>query len=163
MISPTARQHDKSSGDESEYTFPQRSFRVLMIAASPFPLPQGSQVLIAGLSESLQQRGHQVEIVAYPTGKKRPHLSVPIRRAPSIPLYRHLNPGPSFWKPLMDVILAREVLSSVRQKRPDILHTHNFEGLLVGLWVSRKTHIPVVYHLHNLMEPELPAYVRFWT
>jgi glycosyltransferase involved in cell wall biosynthesis len=138
-----------------------RPFHVIMVAASPFPLPQGSQVLIAGLAGNLQRRGHSVEIVAYPTGKPDSRVNVPVRRTPGLPFYRRLDPGPSVWKPLLDVLLARKLKSEVTEKRPDVLHTHNFEGLLAALWVRRRTGIPVVHHLHNLMEPELPAYFRF--
>ncbi len=134
--------------------------RILMVAASPFPLPQGSQVLIAGLAEALKQRGHQICIVAYPTGRDSPRLSVPVQRTRAF-FYRRLNPGPSLSKPLVDLLLARRVLALARRQRPDLLHAHNFEGLLVALWVRRRTGTRVVYHLHNLMEPELPAYFRF--
>lgn len=137
-------------------------FHVLMIAASPFPLPQGSQVLVTGLSETLQRRGHNVTIVTYPMGASYPlPPHVPLRRAAAVPFYRRLDPGPSFWKPLQDLLLAREVLAQIRTSPPDLLHTHNMEGLLIGLWIRRKTGLPLVYHMHNLMEPELPAYFRF--
>lgn len=147
---------------QNDQGVPRIRFGVLMVAASPFPLPQGSQVLIADLAENLRRRGHRVEIVTYATGKKDPRLGVPVRRAPGVPFYRRLDPGPSVWKPLLDILLARKLHSLARRSRPDVLHSHNFEGLLTALWVRRRTGIPVVYHLHNLMEPELPAYFRFW-
>lgn len=151
----------EGDGEDRSDSPEDRPFSVLMVAASPFPLPQGSQVLISGLAESLHRRGHTIQIVAYPTGKDRPETSVPIRRAPNMPFYQRLNPGPSVGKPAMDLLLAGKVMETVRRQRPDLLHTHNFEGLLVGLWVRWRTGVPVIYHLHNLMEPELPVYFRF--
>ncbi|MBN1483138.1 MAG: glycosyltransferase family 4 protein [Chloroflexia bacterium] len=137
-----------------------RTWRVLMIAASPFPLPQGSQVLIAGLAESLQQRGHHLRIVAYPQGAAEPRTQVPVHRVAGVPFYRQLDPGPAIGKPLQDLALARGVLEQVQRERPHLLHAHNIEGLLVGLWVRRHTGLPLVYHVHNLMQPELPTYFR---
>ncbi len=136
-------------------------YRVLMLAASPFPLPQGSQVLLAGLSEALRERGHTVEIVAYASGEGPAVGSVPVHRIRALPLGRQ-DPWPSLGKPLLDLLLARRALGVARAARADVLHAHNFEGLLAALWVRRRSGIPVVYHLHNLMEPELPAYFRFW-
>jgi glycosyltransferase involved in cell wall biosynthesis len=49
-------------------------------------------------------------------------------------------------------------LELVRREGIQIVHTHNFEGLLVGLAVRWRTGVPVVYHVHNLMAPELHTY-----
>lgn len=138
---------------------PERTrYRVLMVAASPFPFPQGSQVLIAGLAEALAARGHRVEIVTYPRGAAGPAAPVPLHRVAAPPCLVRPDPRPSFRKPALDLLLARLTLRTARELRPDVLHTHNVEGLLIALWVRRRTGIPVVYHLHNRMEPELPAY-----
>ncbi len=140
---------------------PARPLRVLMVAAGSFPLPRGSQVLIAGLSEALQQRGHVVHIVTYPTGARHPLLSVLVERISAPPFCRRMDPVPFFWRPLFDILLARKAANVARRLRVDVLHTHNIEGLLVGLWVRRRLGVPLVYHMHNLMEPELPTYFRF--
>jgi 1,2-diacylglycerol 3-alpha-glucosyltransferase len=137
-------------------------FRVLTLAASPFPMSQGSQVLLAGLAETLQERGNRVEIVAYAAGEDQAGTAVPVRRIPRLPFGQRQDSWPSFSKPFLDLLLARQSLAVARETRPNILHAHNFEGLLVALWVRRRTGIPVVYHMHNLMEPELPTYFRFW-
>lgn len=135
-------------------------YRVLMLAASPFPFPQGSQVLVAGLAAALAARGHQVEIATYPCGEAGPAAAVPLQRVAAPRFLLRPDPRPSFRKPLLDFLLARLALRAARRMQPDILHAHNVEGLLVALWVRRHTGIPVVYHLHNRMEPELPAYFR---
>ncbi len=141
-------------------TEPERPLRVLVIAACPFPQPRGSQVLIAGLAEALRQRGHVVQMITYagktqhsqppgPLGDTAGSSSNHLRRPPSL-----------FWKPLLDVLLAVRATALARQFRPDILHAHNMEGLAAGLWVRRRTGVPLVYHMHTLMEPELPTYFR---
>ncbi len=135
--------------------------RVLMLAACPLPLPRGSQVLIAGLSEALQSRGHAVEIVAYAVGMEQPRPAVPVRRARGLLLGAPPDPHPSPVKPLLDLLLAGEARRAARIFRPDLLHAHNFEGLALGLWLRERTGLPLVYHQHNLLEPELPSYFRF--
>lgn len=136
-------------------------FRILMLAACPLPLPRGSQVLIAGLAKALQDRGHAVEIVAYAAGMAHPRPAVPVRRARGPLLRSRLDPRPSLIKPLLDLLLAGEARRVARRFRPNLLHAHNFEGLAVGLWLRRQTALPLVYHQHNLLEPELPSYFRF--
>ena len=136
-------------------------FRILKLAACPLPLPRGSQVLIAGLAAVLKARGHAVEVVAYAAGADTPKLPFPVHRTPAWPLLRRQDPHPSLVKPLLDVLLAREALRCVRRGQPDVLHAHNLEGLVVGLWLRRRTGLPLIYHQHNLLEPELPTYFRF--
>jgi glycosyltransferase involved in cell wall biosynthesis len=58
----------------------------------------------------------------------------------------------------LDLLLARELLKVLRRKRVDVIHTHNIEGLLIGLFARCRTGVPVVYHVHNLMGPELHTY-----
>lgn len=136
-------------------------FRILKLAACPLPLPRGSQVLIAGLAAALQSRGHAVEVVAYAAGAGTPELPFPVHRTPAWPFLRRQDPHPSLVKPLLDVLLAREALRCAHRRPPDVLHAHNLEGLVVGLWLRRRTGVPLVYHQHNLLEPELPTYFRF--
>jgi glycosyltransferase involved in cell wall biosynthesis len=67
---------------------------------------------------------------------------------------------PSWQKPLLDLLLARELLRIVRCWQPDVLHTHNFEGLLTALAIRRLTGVPAVHHVHNAMGLELHTYFR---
>ena len=110
-----------------------RCFQVAMVAASPYPFPQGSQVLIAQLSEVLRRRGHAVHIVTYHTGAGGPLDETHIHRVPSLPTGSQISAQPSFYKPFLDLLLARELLRLVKRAGIEIVHTHNFEGLLVGL------------------------------
>jgi 1,2-diacylglycerol 3-alpha-glucosyltransferase len=131
-----------------------------MVAASPFPYPQGSQVLISQLAEALQHRGHSVRLVTYHTGVGQPPDGLEIQRVPAVPGMGRIQAGPSWRKPLLDLLLLRELLRAVRVWRPDVIHTHNFEGLLAALPVRRLTGVPVVHHIHNAMGLELHTYFR---
>jgi glycosyltransferase involved in cell wall biosynthesis len=129
-----------------------------MVAASPFPYPQGSQVLIGQLAAALQRRGHSVQVVTYHTGVGQDPEDLEIHRMPALPGMDRVRAGPSWRKPVLDLVLLRELRRIVRDWRPDVIHTHNFEGLLAALPVRRLTGVPVVHHIHNAMGLELHTY-----
>ena len=133
-------------------------YKIAMVAASPFPYPQGSQVLISQLATALQQRGHQVRLWTYAFGSGQPPEGIELNRIPDLPGLSQTSARPSWKKPFLDVQLTREFSKGTRQWRPDLIHTHNFEGLLVALTMRRLRGIPVVYHIHNAMGLELHTY-----
>jgi 1,2-diacylglycerol 3-alpha-glucosyltransferase len=133
-------------------------FKIVMVAASPFPYPQGSQVLIGQLAGALQRRGHAVQVVAYHCGVGPSPTGVEIHRIRALPGLGLVKARPSWRKPLLDLFLARALLRLVRAWRPYVVHAHNFEGLLVALFVRHLTGVPVVYHVHNAMGLELHTY-----
>jgi 1,2-diacylglycerol 3-alpha-glucosyltransferase len=133
-------------------------YKILMVSASPFPYPQGSQVLTGQLSAALQQRGHRVRLAAYHCGLGPSPPGVEIVRVPAVPALGTPPPGPSWQRPLLDLLLTRTLVQMVRRWQPDVVHTHNFEGLLAGLFTRRVTGVPVIYHVHNAMGLELHTY-----
>jgi glycosyltransferase involved in cell wall biosynthesis len=134
--------------------------RIAMVAACPFPYPQGSQVLIAQLAAALHRRGHAVRLVAYHHGLGQPPTGIEIDRIPALLGQGPVRAGPSWQKPVFDLLLVRELMRTVRRHRVDVVHTHNFEGLLAALMVRRLTGVPVIYHVHNAMGLELHTYFR---
>jgi glycosyltransferase involved in cell wall biosynthesis len=129
-----------------------------MIAACPFPSSQGSQVLIRQLARSLSSRGHSVHVITYPFGDLPPDPDYTLHRAPSIIPCEKLDPGPSFAKPFLDILLLAKVASVVRREKIEILHGHNYEGIILAWKAARWLGIPVVYHCHSLLADELPFY-----
>jgi 1,2-diacylglycerol 3-alpha-glucosyltransferase len=135
-------------------------YKIAMVAASPFPYPQGSQVLIGQLAAALHRRGHQVRLVAYHSGIGQPPEGVPVQRIRSLPGLGTTRAGPSWRKPLLDLLLAWELLRVVREWEPDVIHVHSFEGGLAAFFVRWLAGVPVVYHVHNAMGLELHTYFR---
>lgn len=129
-----------------------------MVAACPFPSPQGSQVFVAQMSEQLAARGHRVHLLTYGqgqvvTGSGFRHWR--IRRLPGDDASRS---GPTLVKPLLDGLLAAALDRLVRRERIEVIHAHNYEAAAVAILVGRWRGVPVVYHSHNLMGDELPTY-----
>jgi glycosyltransferase involved in cell wall biosynthesis len=115
-------------------------------------------VLIGQLATALRRRGHQVRLVAYHRGLGQPPQGVEIERIRAVPGLGMTQAGPSWQKPLLDLLLTRALLQIVRRWQPDVVHAHNFEGLLAALFVRRLTKVPVIYHIHNAMGLELHTY-----
>ncbi len=129
-----------------------------MVAACPFPSSQGSQVLIRQLSHSLSDRGHSVHVIAYPFGDLPPDPYYTLHRAYDVFPWRKLDPGPSLAKPFLDVLLLAKVISVVRREGIEIIHGHNYEGIILAWKAARWLGIPVVYYCHSLLADELPTY-----
>jgi len=128
--------------------------RIAMAGACPFPVPQGSQVHLADTARVMQACGHAVTLVVYGYGIGAAPPDLAIARAWSPREGGRTRAGPSFAKPLHDAALVLK-LRSLRDI--DIVHAHNYEGLLCALASGRR---PVVYQAHNAMADELPHYFK---
>jgi len=134
--------------------------RVLMTAACPYPAPQGSQALIRETARALHDAGCDVRLLVYAHGVGRADDPFPVERGPAIPGYRRTAAGPSWAKPVADAALMLTLRRTLREFEPDVVHAHNYEGLLVALLACRGRRVPVVYHAHNAMADELGYYLR---
>jgi glycosyltransferase involved in cell wall biosynthesis len=131
-----------------------------MVAACPFPSARGSQVLIREVAEALAERGHEVHVVTYPFAESFvPIRGILLHRVRFAPLTRWRSKL-GWRKILLDLALVGKLYRVIRAQRIDIIHAHNYEGLLVGLFVRWLTGIPAVYHSHNALSDELGYYFR---
>ena len=133
-----------------------------MVGACPFPVPQGSQVLLRDVALSMRSDGHEVHLVVYGYGKGEDTSGLRVHRCPRLPFAKRIAAGPSLAKPFLDMLMVTTLLRVVREQKIDIIHAHNYEGLLVSLCarkISLRSHFPpIVYHTHNVMSDELPYY-----
>ena len=127
-----------------------------MVAACPYPVPQGSQVLLRATAQALKRRGHDVYLVVYGYGDGEDDGTLPICRCSRIPGMRRTAAGPSWGKPFADAALARTLRRVIRKHAIDVVHAHNYEGLMVALACRKR---PIVYHAHNAMADELPHFL----
>jgi len=129
--------------------------RVLHLAALPFPTHQGTQVYIRQMCDRQAER-LDVHLLTYAHGIGEDGFAFRHHRAPDFPRHRSLRSGPSWRKPLLDLGLAAAARALVRRVRPHLIHAHHYEGLAAAL--AAAGHVPVLYHAHTLLEPELPMY-----
>lgn len=129
--------------------------RIAMVGACPFPVPQGSQVLLRETAQLLQQRGHEVHLVVYGYGAGETPPGLNVHRCRRVPGDGRVRAGPFLAKPLLDLALLFELRRVVREFHIDVVHAHNYEALAVALLAGKR---PIVYHTHNVMADELPYY-----
>ncbi|MBI3810677.1 MAG: glycosyltransferase family 4 protein [Nitrospirae bacterium] len=133
-------------------------YRIAMVAACPFPANHGSPASIREMSEALAQLGHQVHVVTYPDGQDIPVKGVVIHRAARILSSKEVSVGPSWKRPILDLMLSVKLCRVIRRERIEIIHAHNYEGALVGFLAKLITRKPFLYNAVNTMIDELPGY-----
>ncbi|MCL4460051.1 MAG: glycosyltransferase family 4 protein [Chloroflexi bacterium] len=132
------------------------SYRILMIAPTPFFADRGCHVQIYEQMRSLRKLGHEVTICTYHNGRDLPGLD--IRRIIKIPWYNKIEAGPSYHKLYLDLLLLVKSLRTAWQIKPDIIHGHLHEGAVIGYLVSRITKVPLLFDLQGSLTGELRAH-----
>jgi glycosyltransferase involved in cell wall biosynthesis len=133
-----------------------QSRRILMIAPTPFFADRGCHVRILGEAKALINLGHQLILCTYFLG--RDVEGIPTKRTVVIPWYNKLSAGPSWHKFYIDFLLLVKVLSACRSFRPDIIHAHLHEGIVIGKIASLLFRIPLVADLQGSLTDELLAH-----
>lgn len=137
----------------------QQKFRILMVAACPFPYPRGTPVRILRMAETMASLGHDVHVATYHIGQTDLPLSFHVHRIANLKFYDKVTPGPTYLKVLvLDFLLALKVLGLLRRHKFDLVHAHHYEGLLSALPARALTRVPVIFDSHTLLEGELPFY-----
>ena len=129
-----------------------------MVAACPFPTHQGTQVLIRHLASALAYAGHEVHLITYGYGEYDDEFPFHLHRSAKVG--DSLRSGPNLKKPAADAALMLTAARVIKAHQCDLLHVHNVEGLGIGAVLKLQSSIPMVYHAHNAMGPELPTYFK---
>ena len=137
---------------------PRGSLGVAMVAACPFPANHGSPASIREMSAALARRGHRVHVVTYPMHEPLPVGEVTVHRVGGFLRKRPIKVGPTYYKPLLDLLMVFALVRCIRRERLDVIHAHNYEGALIGYAAKRLTGRPLLYNAVCTMEDELPGY-----
>jgi glycosyltransferase involved in cell wall biosynthesis len=108
---------------------------------------------------ALHAQGHQAIICTYHIGRDIAGLD--IRRSLNVPWYSKLTAGPSVHKFYVDLFLLWTVLRACLSQKPDIVHAHLHEGILIGKIASLVFHIPLVADLQGSLTGELADHKFF--
>lgn len=153
--------------------------KILVIAPTPFFSDRGTHIRILEEAYALEGRGHQVTIATYHIGKDLPedlHSRIDVRRIRRLLFwYKKLEAGPDWQKIILDLLLLKKALFLARTQKPDVIHAHLHEGVLIGFVVQkllfwRKMLLVADFHgsltkemkSHGYLSiPPLPAIFRF--
>ncbi len=140
--------------------YPIRSgdrLRAGLVAACAFPAPRGSQVLVDEMAEALVREGVDAHLIAPldPRARERPYRTHAVE--PAVPRAR-AGGVTGLLRPLVDATLTARLAQTVEREGLQVLHAHNYEGLVTSLAVRALRGVPVVYHSHNVFADELPTY-----
>lgn len=142
---------------DSSMTDQQRSatgLKILMIAPTPYFADRGCHVRIYEEAKGLIARGHSLQLVCYGLGKDL--APVPVRRSIRVPWYNKLEAGPSWHKLYLDLLLLFTAWRAARNFRPDLIHAHLHEGILIGWPLARMLKVPLLYdHQGGLADESL--------
>jgi glycosyltransferase involved in cell wall biosynthesis len=115
--------------------------KILVIAPTPFFADRGTHIRILEESLALEKRGHQITIATYHIGKdidRRIKTKIDVRRIRRLLFwYKKLEAGPDWQKIILDLMLVRKAFYLARTQKPDIIHAHLHEGVLIG-WIVKK-------------------------
>lgn len=115
--------------------------KILVIAPTPFFADRGTHIRILEESLALEKRGHEVTIATYHIGKDIQadvNTKIDIRRIRRLLFwYKKLEAGPDWQKIILDLMLVRKAFYLARTQRPDVIHGHLHEGVLIG-WIVKK-------------------------
>lgn len=118
-----------------------RKLHILVVAPTPFFSDRGTHIRILEEAFALEQLGHTVTIATYHIGKNIPSFlgsQIDVRRIRRLLFwYKKLEAGPDWQKIILDLLLIKKTLFLARTKRPDIIHGHLHEGVLIG-WIVQK-------------------------
>lgn len=133
--------------------------RLALVAAFPFPAPQGSQRFAGEQARALRAAGAEVTLLCYGTGDGRPCPDVNVVRIPEALSPPGLRAGLDRRKPAADRALLRALLAEHERAPFDAVLAHNAEAGLVAFAARRQRDLPVVYVAHTLWREELESYL----
>lgn len=132
------------------------------VAPTPFFSDRGCHIRIEGIVKALHKEGVNSIVCTYHHGRERPQIETV--RITSIKRYDDTRAGPSPFKYVADLKLLWLVYKCMRTHRPDIVHAHLHEGVLIAWlvrWLGLRPRTPVVADIQGSLVGELDSYGYF--
>lgn len=137
-----------------------RSLSILMVAPQPFFRARGTPFSVLHRIRALLALGHRVDLITYPFGEDVALPGLTIVRAGRPPGVRDVKIGPSLAKILLDVPLFFATRRALKQKRYDVLHSHE-EAAFFCVGLARRFGLPHVYDMHSSLPQQLANFESF--
>jgi len=127
---------------------------ILMIAPQPFLEPRGTPISVYQRVQGLASLGHMVDLVTYHVGRDVQIPGVAIHRIPPVPFIKHVKVGPSWAKPLLDLLVFWVAFRLLAAKRYDVIHSHE-EAAFFSSFLARIFHTRHLYDMHSSLPRQL--------
>jgi len=139
--------------------------KILVVAPTPFFSDRGTHIRILEEALALEKLGHEITIATYHIGRDihdEVKTSIDVRRIRRLLFwYKKLEAGPDWQKIILDLLLIKKVFFLARTKKPDIIHGHLHEGVLIG-WLVQKMlfwrKIKLVADFHGSLTKEMVSH-----
>jgi glycosyltransferase involved in cell wall biosynthesis len=124
-----------------------------MLAPTPFFADRGCHVRILEEARAVIPLGVELRLVTYHIGRDVP--GIPTERSVGLPWYRKLEAGPSWQKPILDLMLLFKALRVARSFRPQLIHAHIHEGACIGALLKRFLGLPLLFDCQGSLTAEI--------
>jgi len=139
--------------------------KILVVAPTPFFSDRGTHIRILEEALALEKLGHQITIATYHIGKdihNEIDTKIDVRRIRRLLFwYKKIEAGPDWQKIILDLMLIRKAFYLARTQKPDIIHGHLHEGVLIG-WIVQKLlwwrNIKLVADFHGSLTKEMVSH-----
>lgn len=135
---------------------------ILHIAPTPFFSDRGCHIRIEGIVRCLTELGFRNTVCTYHHGRDIEAVST--ARITPIKNYTQTEAGPNKYKLLADWKLLWLVVAQTRKLKPDVIHAHLHEGLMIGLivkWLFFWRRIPLLGDMQGSLTGELDTHGSF--
>lgn len=128
--------------------------RILMIAPEPFLEPRGTPISVYQRVKGLASLGHTIDLLTYHVGQDVCIPGVRINRIPRVPFVNEVRVGPSWYKPLLDVLLVWKAIGLLLTRRYDIIHSHE-EAAFFSVFLAFAFRTRHIYDMHSSLPRHL--------
>ncbi len=134
-----------------------------MIAPQPFFEPRGTPISVYQRVNALSKLGHEVDLVTYHLGSSPDIPNVNIHRTLPVPFINQIKIGPSWVKPILDLLVFLKALFMLFRRRYDVIHTHE-EAAFFAYFLSPLFQVPHLYDMHSSLPRQLESFGvgNFW-
>lgn len=139
--------------------------KILVVAPTPFFADRGTHIRILEEALALEKLGNDITIATYHIGREinnEVKTKIDVRRIRRFLFWYHkLEAGPDWQKIILDLLLIKKTLFLARIKKPDVIHAHLHEGVLIG-WIVQKIlfwkKIKLVTDFHGSLTKEMVSH-----
>ncbi len=128
--------------------------KILLLAPQPFFVQRGTPIATRMLIETLTERGHTIDVIAFAEGEE---VSIPgctITRVPRFPGLKNVPPGFSLKKLVCDAIMFPMAAYRLMTRRYDVIHAIE-ESAFIAMTLSPLARVPYVYDVDSSIPEQI--------